>query len=105
MSVNQVYYAFALFGFILSNTLFLILGGGYEGDKGDKSIILDLLGLKIHFHHWMLGFVLLVITLFIETIFSSDNKNLFVSFLKGTFFGMMFHGIAFYTDYFQIFKK
>jgi hypothetical protein len=85
--------------------LFLVFGGGYEGDKPEKSVFINLLGLKIHFHHWMLGLLLLIITLLIETYFFSNNKNLFVSFIKGSFFGMIFHGIAFYTDYFSILKK
>jgi hypothetical protein len=105
MSSNQVYYLFSLLGFIISNSIFLFFGGNTKGDKPDKSLIFNILDFKFHLHHWIIGLFLLVFILIIESCFVSPNKNLALAFFKGMAFGTLFHGIAFYTDYFNIFKK
>lgn len=103
MSLNQIYYFWALAAFILSDSFFLAWGNT-EGDKSDNSVYINLVDFKLHIHHWMIGLVLLASTLTIENVFYTGQKNLVISFIKGLCLGMIFHGLTFYTDYFFIFK-
>jgi hypothetical protein len=99
--VNQINYISAVFGFCLINLIFLTFSGNYEDDKADRSMYLNVVGLTIHIHHWMLGLMGLLICLCIEQYF---GRNLVLSFLKGVFFGSIFDRLTYYVDYFDVIK-
>jgi len=96
---NQINYISAILGFILINILFLIFAGGFEGDKSANSLFISLFGQNIHLHHWLVGFVSLIILLVLEQLI---GKSLLLSFTKGLALGAIFHGLTFYSDYFKI---
>jgi hypothetical protein len=49
----------------------------------------------------MLSFLMISVSLFLEQIL---GRNALISFLKGFSFGLLFHGLGYYTDYF-VFTK
>lgn len=101
MTPNQLYYAISLFGFILSQIFCILFSGKYEGDKPEQSLILNLPSLSIHIHHWISGLAILVGVIILE---QSIGRVSWLAFFKGVAIGLIFHGLAFYIDYFQIIK-
>ena len=99
MSPNQTNYILGFCGFIVANIFLYVFSGKFEGDKSENSIFINLFNQSFHFHHWMIGFLGLVICLIIE---QATGRNLVLSFAKGISFGLIFHGLTFYTDYFNI---
>ena len=99
MSLNQINYILAICSFALVNIFLLTFSGRFEGDKSQNSIFISVLGSTYHIHHWMIGLFCLIIILIAEQFF---GRNPVISIVKGVSFGLMFHGLAFYTDYFSI---
>jgi len=63
LNTNQIYYLTSLVGFVVSNVLLLIFSGKYESDKSQNSVILQFFNRGFHLHHWMVGLVLLFVSI------------------------------------------
>ena len=99
MPTNQTNYILAFCGFILANIFLYVFSGKFEGDKSENSIFINLFNQSFHLHHWIIGFLGLIICLMTEQI---TGRNILLSFAKGVSFGFIFHGLTFYTDYLNI---
>ncbi len=62
-------------------------------------VILGIGNFKFHIHHWIMGFVMLIVTLLYEI--SPLANQLFYGFLGG----VIFQGISDYSDWHRIFFK
>jgi len=101
MNENQIHFAIGLFTFLVTNILLLVFGGRFENDKVENSIIVTVFDNSFHIHHWMIGLLILIVLLIVEQF---TYKMYGLSFLKGIAFGLIFHGIVYYSDYFKIIK-
>jgi hypothetical protein len=99
MTINQLNYTFAVLGLVVSNIILLIFAGRFESDRPDRSIFINLFGNNFHLHHWIIGLFGLIFALIFEQL---TSRNFYLSSFKGVFFGMIFHGLVFYNDYFKI---
>jgi len=64
-----------------------------------NSLVLTIGNYKLHFHHWMMGFVALILVLLYEI--SPLANQLFCGFLGG----VIFQGIFTYPDWHRVFFK
>ncbi|GAB4145497.1 MAG: hypothetical protein OHK0017_05150 [Patescibacteria group bacterium] len=99
LNANQQNYGVALIGFIIANLICLLFSGITEGDRPERSLIVNLFGYSWHIHHWMYGTVGLIICLFAEQIM---GRSFWLSLFKGFNLGLAFHGLIYYNDYFDI---
>jgi hypothetical protein len=101
LTPNYLHFSLALLGFVASNILCLVFSGQYEGHRQERAFIFTIFNTQLHFHHWMYGALFLAIMLIIE---QYTGKSFWLDFLKGVNLGLVFHGLAFYSDYFDILK-
>lgn len=93
-------YAF-IFGYITAK----IFSGKHEHIKGPLGILLvSIRKIKIHIHHWILGFLFTVVIIFFKAI-SIDDINSFDLHLISFFIGIMFQGIYEFNDWKEIIEK
>ncbi len=86
-------------GMVLGYFLGKFFSGPETGQPGKvKSLIFHIKGRRIHLHHWLICFGILI--------FAALSSRLSLSFFSFGFLGgLMFHGIYCYSDWYKILTK
>ena len=95
-----------LYSFILGYMTAKVFSGAREHTRGVfKSLILSFHNLKIHLHHWIMGFLFVGIYVLLKTIIMNEDLTGFDFLAIYFLIGIIVQGIVDYRDWKEIVVK